>query len=136
MNALLTEKHHQIRAKVREFAQKVVKPVIGEYDEREEFPVALVREMGKLGVLGMHVPEEYGGQGSDYLSYLIAIEEMARVDSSMAATLAAHNSLALGVFRFRHPRAKSQIPAGILYRRKTLGFRADRRKRRLGRQRR
>ncbi len=113
MNALLTEKHHQIRAKVREFAQKVVKPVIGEYDEREEFPVALVREMGKLGVLGMHVPEEYGGQGSDYLSYLIAIEEMARVDSSMAATLAAHNSLGVGPFLdFATPEQKARfLPA-------------------------
>jgi alkylation response protein AidB-like acyl-CoA dehydrogenase len=96
MNALLQEKHHQIRAKVRQFAETVIKPVIDYYDEKEIFPVELVREMGKLGVLGMTAPVEFGGQGSDYLSYVIAIEEMARIDSSMAATLAAHNSLGVG----------------------------------------
>ncbi|MBA4409689.1 MAG: acyl-CoA dehydrogenase family protein [Bacteroidota bacterium] len=96
MNALLLEKHHQIRAKVRQFAEQVVKPVIDDFDEKEIFPVELVREMGKTGVLGMTAPVEFGGQSSDYLSYIIAIEEMARVDSSMAATLAAHNSLGIG----------------------------------------
>ncbi len=96
MNALLQEKHHQIRAKVRQFAETVVKPVIDDYDEEEIFPIELVREMGKIGVLGMTAPAEFGGLGSDYLSYVIAIEEMARVDSSMAATLAAHNSLGVG----------------------------------------
>lgn len=96
MNALLQEKHHQIRAKVRQFAEKIVKPVIDDFDEKEIFPVELVREMGKTGVLGMNAPVQFGGQGSDSLSYIIAIEEMARVDSSMAATLAAHNSLGVG----------------------------------------
>ncbi len=96
MNALLQEKHHQIRAKVRQFAETVIKPVIDYYDEKEIFPVELVREMGKLGVLGMTAPAEFGGQGADYLSYVIAIEEMARIDSSMSATLAAHNSLGVG----------------------------------------
>lgn len=96
MNALLQEKHHRIREKVRQFAETYVKPVIDDFDEKEIFPIELVREMGKTGVLGMTAPVEFGGQGSDYLSYIIAIEEMARVDSSMAATLAAHNSLGVG----------------------------------------
>ena len=96
MNALLKEKHHQIREMVRHFAETSVKPVIDDFDEKEIFPVELVREMGKTGILGMIAPTEYGGQGSDYLSYIIAIEEMARIDSSMAATLAAHNSLGVG----------------------------------------
>jgi alkylation response protein AidB-like acyl-CoA dehydrogenase len=96
MNALLQEKHHQIREKVRQFAETIIKPVIDDFDEKEIFPIELVREMGKTGVLGMTAPVEFGGQGSDYLSYVIAIEEMARVDSSMAATLAAHNSLGVG----------------------------------------
>ncbi len=96
MNALLQEKHHQIRAKVRQFAESIIKPVIDDFDEKEIFPIELVREMGKIGVLGMTAPVEFGGLGSDYLSYVIAIEEMARVDSSMAATLAAHNSLGVG----------------------------------------
>lgn len=96
MNALLKEKHHQIREKVRHFAERIVKPVIDDFDEKEIFPVELVREMGKTGVLGMTAPVEFGGQDSDYLSYIIAIEEVARIDSSMAATLAAHNSLGVG----------------------------------------
>jgi len=96
MNALLQEKHHQIRVKVRRFAETFIKPVIDDFDEKEIFPVELVREMGKIGVLGMTAPVEFGGVGSDYLSYIIAIEEMARIDSSMAATLAAHNSLGVG----------------------------------------
>ncbi len=96
MNALLQEKHHQIREKVRYFAETFIKPVIDDFDEKEIFPVELVREMGKTGILGMTAPVEFGGQGSDYLSYIIAIEEVARVDSSMAATLAAHNSLGVG----------------------------------------
>ena len=96
MNALLKEKHHEIREKVRQFAEQIVKPVIDDFDEKEIFPTELVREMGKTGVMGMTAPVEFGGLGSDYLSYIIAIEEMARVDSSMAATLAAHNSLGIG----------------------------------------
>lgn len=96
MNALLQKKHHQIREKVRHFAETMIKPVIDDFDEKEVFPVGLVREMGKTGILGMIAPEDLGGQGSDYLSYIIAIEEMARIDSSMAATLAAHNSLGVG----------------------------------------
>ncbi len=96
MNALLQEKHHLIRAKVRQFAEAIIKPVIDDFDEKEIFPIELVREMGKIGVLGMTAPIEFGGLGSDYLSYVIAIEEIARVDSSMAATLAAHNSLGVG----------------------------------------
>ena len=74
----------------------IIKPVIDDFDEKEIFPIELVREMGKIGVLGMTAPIEFGGLGSDYLSYVIAIEEMARIDSSMAATLAAHNSLGVG----------------------------------------
>ena len=96
MNALLQEKHHLIRAKVRQFAEAIIKPVIDDFDEKEIFPIELVREMGKIGVLGMTAPVEFGGLGSDYFSYVIAIEEMARIDSSMAATLAAHNSLGVG----------------------------------------
>ena len=113
MNALLQEKHHRIRAKVRQFAEAIIKPVIDDFDEKEIFPVELVREMGKIGVLGMTAPIEFGGLGSDYLSYVIAIEEMARVDSSMAATLAAHNSLGVGpILEFGTQQQKEKfIPA-------------------------
>ncbi len=96
MNALLKNIHHEIRHRVREFAEKKVKPVIGEFEAKEIFPVDLIKSMKSLNVFGMHAPVEYGGQGADYLSYLIAVEELARVDSSIAATLAAHNSLGVG----------------------------------------
>lgn len=96
MNAFLNETHHALRAKVRDFAEKYVKPVIGEFEANEQFPTELIRSLKSLSLFGMHVPKKYGGQDSDYLSYIIAVEELARVDSSVAATLAAHNSLGVG----------------------------------------
>lgn len=96
MNALLTKVHDELRARIRAFAEEKVKPVIGDYEAREQFPVELIKSMKELQVFGMHAPKEYGGQGSDYLSFIIAVEELARVDSSVAATLAAHNSLGVG----------------------------------------
>ena len=96
MNFGLTEKQIELRAKVREFAEKEVKPVAAFNDENEKFDVELTKKMGKLGLLGMCVPQEYGGQGLDTLSYIIAVEELARVDGSTAATIAADNSLGIG----------------------------------------
>lgn len=92
----LTEEHALIRSTIRDFAQNEIKPVARELDEKAEFSVELTKKMGKLGLLGMTIPEKYGGQGYDYLSYIIAVEELARVDGSQAATVAAHNSLGLG----------------------------------------
>ena len=96
MNFGLTEKQIELRAKVREFAEKEVKPVAAFNDENEKFDVELTKKMGKLGLLGMCVPQEYGGQGLDTLSYIIAVEELARIDGSTAATIAADNSLGIG----------------------------------------
>jgi short-chain 2-methylacyl-CoA dehydrogenase len=91
----LDEKHEMIRMAAREFAEGAIKPVAGGLEDREEFSVSLTREMGDIGLFGMFVSEEYGGQGLDYISYIIAIEEVARVDGSQAATLAAANSLGI-----------------------------------------
>jgi alkylation response protein AidB-like acyl-CoA dehydrogenase len=96
MNFDLTEEQKMIRDTVRDFAEREIKPVAKELDEKGEFSVDLTRKMGELGLFGMHMPEKYGGQGLDYLSYIIAVEEIARVDGSQAATLAAHNSLGIG----------------------------------------
>jgi alkylation response protein AidB-like acyl-CoA dehydrogenase len=95
MNEFLDNKTIAYREKVREFSERIVKPVALEQDEKEEFPVELAHQMGKAGLFGITLPQEYGGQGLDYLSYIIAIEEIARVDSSPAATVAAHNSLGI-----------------------------------------
>ena len=109
MNALLKEEHHQLRTRIRSFAEEKIKPVIDDFDEKEIFPVELIREMGRTGILGMQVPIEWGGIGSDTLSYIIAIEEIARIDSSMAATLAAHNSLGVGpILEFGNPEQKKR----------------------------
>ena len=95
MNELLEKRTIEYRKKVREFAEQVVKPIAIEKDEKEEFPVELAGQMGKAGLFGITLPQAYGGQGLDYLSYIIAVEEIARVDSSPAATVAAHNSLGI-----------------------------------------
>ena len=96
-NYLFCEQEHDLlRKSVREFAEKEIKPIAQELDEKAEFSVELTKKMGDLGLFGVFVPEEYGGQEMDYLSYIIAVEELARVDSSQAATIAAHNSLGIG----------------------------------------
>jgi len=96
MDFNLSEEHELVRQTVREFAEKEIKPQARELDEKEMFSHALTRRMGELGLFGMSLPPAYGGQGMDTLSYIIAVEEIARVDGSQAATLAAHNSLGIG----------------------------------------
>ena len=96
MDIFCNEEHDLIRSTVRDFAEKEIRPLAHELDEKAEFSYPLTKRMGELGLLGMYIDEKYGGQGTDYLSYIIAVEEIARVDSSQAATLAAHNSLGIG----------------------------------------
>jgi len=96
MNFDLTEEQNMIRDTVRDFAEREIRPVAKDLDEKAEFSPALTKKMGELGLFGMYLPEQYGGQGLDTLSYIIAVEELARVDGSQAATLAAHNSLGIG----------------------------------------
>jgi len=95
MNFELTEEQQLIKDTVRDFAEREIKPVAGALDENAEFSYKLTKRMGELGLFGMTIPEKYGGQELDTLSYIIAVEEIARVDGSQAATLAAHNSLGI-----------------------------------------
>jgi short-chain 2-methylacyl-CoA dehydrogenase len=88
-----SEEQSMLRASVREFAEKEIAPAAHELDEKEEFSYSLTKKMGELGLFGTVVGPDYGGQGMDYLSYVICVEELARVDGSQAATIAAHNSL-------------------------------------------
>lgn len=109
MNFDLSEEHNMVRNMVREFAEREIKPVARELDEKEVFSYELTKRMGDLGLFGMYIPEEYGGQGTDTLSYIIAVEELARVDGSQAATLAAHNSLGIGpLYQFGTPEQKKK----------------------------
>lgn len=96
MDFELTEEQQMIRETVRDFAEREIRPVAKELDEKGEFSLDLTRKMGELGLFGMNLPEKYGGQDLDTISYIIAVEELARVDGSQAATLAAHNSLGIG----------------------------------------
>lgn len=82
-----------LRQTIRKFAEAEIVPAAGSLDEREEFSLDLTQKMGELGLMGTIVDPAYGGQGMDYLSYIVAVEELARFDSSQAATIAAHNSL-------------------------------------------
>jgi short/branched chain acyl-CoA dehydrogenase len=85
----LTQDQRDFRAAIREFAEEVVAPRAAEMDERGELPMDIVKQMGEMGLFGLPFPEEYGGQGSDFLTLCIAIEELARIDSSIAITLEA-----------------------------------------------
>jgi len=114
MDPFLNEEHHIIRKAVRDFAEREIKPLAAELDDKEEFSPELTKKMGEMGLFGMFLPEKYGGHGSDYLSYIIAVEEVARVDGSHAATLAAHNSLGIGpIYNFGTEEQKLKYLPGL-----------------------
>ncbi|MFI6227140.1 acyl-CoA dehydrogenase family protein [Micromonospora echinospora] len=101
MDFRLTEEQEALRESVRDFARDVVAPVIAEHYERHTFPYEVIRQMGKMGLFGLPFPEEHGGMGGDYFALCLALEELARVDSSVAITLEAAVSLgAMPIFRF------------------------------------
>jgi short-chain 2-methylacyl-CoA dehydrogenase len=105
----LSEEHELVRRTVRDFAQQRVAPVAEELDREHRFPYDLVAELAELGLMGMTIPEEYGGAGADTLSYAIAVEELTRVDSSVAITVAAHHSLGtLPIYLFGNEEQKRQ----------------------------
>jgi alkylation response protein AidB-like acyl-CoA dehydrogenase len=96
MDFSLSMEQEIIRNSVRQFAENEIKPLAKELDEKEEFSYETTKKMADIGLFGMFAPEKYGGQGIDYVSYIIATEEIARVDGSHAATVAAANSLGIG----------------------------------------
>ena len=105
----LDDELEALRKTVEEFAHEVVAPVIGDLYEREEFPYDIVRQMGEMGLFGLPFPEELGGMGGDYFALCVALEELARVDSSVAITLEAGVSLgAMPIYRFGTDEQKQQ----------------------------
>jgi short/branched chain acyl-CoA dehydrogenase len=105
----LSEEQEALRESVQEFAREQVAPVIAEHYEHKTFPYDVVRQMGKMGLFGLPFPEEYGGMGGDYFAHCLALEELARVDSSVAATVEAAVSLgAMPIYRFGTPEQRSQ----------------------------
>jgi short-chain 2-methylacyl-CoA dehydrogenase len=110
----LSPEHEELRKTVEQFARDTVAPVIGDYYERGEFPYDLVASMGRMGLFGLPFPEEYGGMGGDYLALSLALEELARVDSSVAITLEAGVGLgAMPIFRFGTEAQKQQWLPGL-----------------------
>jgi short/branched chain acyl-CoA dehydrogenase len=109
MNLDLTEEQELVRSTVSEFARERVAPLAEELDREARFPYELVAELAELGLMGMTIPEEYGGGGADTVSYAIAIEELTRIDSSVAITVAAHHSLGtLPIYYFGTEEQKRQ----------------------------
>jgi short-chain 2-methylacyl-CoA dehydrogenase len=123
VNFDLTEEQELVRGTVREFAEEKVAPVAEELDREHRFPYELVAELAELGLMGMPIPEEYGGGGSDTVSYAIAVEELTRIDSSVAITVAAHTSLGtMPIFLFGSEEQKREWLPDLAGGRKLAAF--------------
>ncbi len=96
MNFETSELTQQVAQTARDFAMQHIKPYVMEWDEKQEFPINMFREMGKLGLLGVLVPEEYGGAGLGYFEYCAVLQEISKVCGSIGLSTAAHNSLCSG----------------------------------------
>ncbi len=119
----LSKEQLMIRKAVRHFAQREITPIATQLDEQEEFSADLTRKMAEIGLFGMFVPEKYEGQELDYLSYIIAVEEIARVDGSQAATIAAGNSLGIGpIYYFGSEEQKKKYLPALCSGEKLWGF--------------
>ncbi len=120
INRGLSSEQISLRDTVRKFAEEVIKPNAEELDTKEEFSYEITQQMADMGFMGAFLPEEYGGSDLDYVSYIIMVEELARVDGSQAATIAAHNSLGTGpLYYFGNKEQKEkylpQLAAGKLW---------------------
>jgi short/branched chain acyl-CoA dehydrogenase len=123
VNFDLSPEHELIRSTVREFAEERVAPIAEELDREHRFPYDLVEQMAELGLMGMPIPEEYGGGGTDTLSYAIAVEELTRIDSSVAITMAAHVSLGtMPIFLFGNEGQKQEWLPDLASGRKLAAF--------------
>ncbi len=115
MNPYYNEEKEEFRKKVRDFAEREIKPLAQELDANETFSVELTQKMGQNGLFGIDIPKQYGGQGMDTMSYIIAVEEIARVDGSQAATMAAHNSLGVSpIYTYGTEEQKKTILPNLL----------------------
>jgi alkylation response protein AidB-like acyl-CoA dehydrogenase len=110
----LGKSHVNFRSKIREFAEEIIKPVAANLDEKAKFSAEITKKMGDAGLFGINIPVSYGGQNLDTLSYIIAVEEIARIDGSQAATVASHNSLGIGpIYYFGTDKQKKDLLPGL-----------------------
>jgi alkylation response protein AidB-like acyl-CoA dehydrogenase len=123
VNFDLTDEQQDIQRLVRDFAQNEVRPVAEELDREKRFPYEIVEQLGKLGLMGMPFPQEYGGAGTDNVSYAIAVEELTRVDSSVAITMAANTSLGTWpIYAFGTEEQKQELMPDLCSGRKLAAF--------------
>ncbi|MEU1687248.1 acyl-CoA dehydrogenase family protein [Micromonospora sp. NPDC005707] len=123
MDFRLSEEQEALRESVRDFAREVVAPAIAEHYEQHTFPYEIIRQMGKMGLFGLPFPEEHGGMGGDYFALCLALEELARVDSSVAITLEAAVSLgAMPIHRFGTDEQKARWLPKLLSGEALAGF--------------
>jgi short-chain 2-methylacyl-CoA dehydrogenase len=123
MNFDLTDEQKNIQRLARDFAQQEVKPVAEELDRTKSFPYEIVGKLAELGLMGMPFPEQYGGAGTDNLSYALAVEELGRIDSSVAITVAAHTSLGTWpIYAFGSEEQKQQFLPDLCAGRKLWSF--------------
>jgi short/branched chain acyl-CoA dehydrogenase len=123
VNFDLSAEQQLVRETVREFAQRRVAPIAAELDREQRFPYDLVEELAELGLMGMTIPEAYGGVGAETVAYAIVVEELTRIDSSLAITLAAHHSLGtLPIFYFGSEEQKRQWLPDLASGRKLAAF--------------
>ena len=112
MNFELSEDQLVLQKTVRDFCAREVIPRAAEWDAKERFPAEVIPAMGEMGLLGMQIPEAYGGAGMKFLDYVVALEEVARADGSLGLTMASHNSLCTGhIFLAGNEAQRAQVPA-------------------------
>src|SRR5579864_4811127 len=110
MDFQFTDEQEQLRRSIREFAESEIRPHVMEWDEKSEFPLSIVKELGKMGLMGVVFPTEYGGAGLGYVEYVVGIEELSRVDGSVGIIVAAHNSLCTNhIYKFGSEQQKKKF---------------------------
>lgn len=113
-NFSLSEEHEMIRTAARDFAQKEIAPIAAEFDETGDFPLETIKKMGEMGFMGIEVPEEYGGAGMDTLAYVLALEEICKVDASHGTIMSVNNSLFnYGILKFGTEQQKEKYLAPV-----------------------
>jgi alkylation response protein AidB-like acyl-CoA dehydrogenase len=110
----LSDEHEMLRQAARDFAQNEIAPIAPEFDESGEFPLKTIRKMGGMGLMGIEVPEEYGGAGMDTISYVLALEEISKVDAAHGTVMSVNNSLfCYGILRFGTEEQKQKYLRGV-----------------------
>ncbi|HKL37566.1 MAG TPA: acyl-CoA dehydrogenase family protein, partial [Bacteroidales bacterium] len=123
MNPFTTDKHEAFRNKIREFAEQQVRPEARKLDQEERFSPELTQKMAAQGLFGVAIPRQYGGQGLDYMALVLAVEEIARIDGSQAATITAVNSLGIGpIYNYGTEEQKQRLLSPITREGRTWAF--------------